>query len=189
MRKISDNLEKWRNQPLTRLYYNDPAGLISFLGDAVTISSIKNYSDFPLSNLRKYNNNRFYNFNNIDPVSESDSIIKFDFGSNKKIDLFSYFIRTGPDDSNGDHQKTWRIEGSNDDKSWTKLDRRWDDISLKDKFKECHFICQLGSYGSENNLFRYIRYVQEGSWSIYSNREYIIQITYFELYGKVVTIE
>ena len=173
---------------ITRFFNDNKSGLISLLGDNVTISAGKDNQSFPVSNLRNYNDNQFFNNCGPQPNSESDTIIKFDFGTNKRIDLHSYLIRTGEDGQNGDHQKTWRIEGSNDGQSWTKLDRRSDNSILNDKYKECHFICQFGHYGSENNLFRYIRYVQEDSWHSNGSRKYIVDLSYFELYGNVVTI-
>ena len=138
------------------------------------------------SNLRIYNYRNFSNGYGTKPTSESDSIIKFDFGPHKRIDLHSYFIRTSENNTNAYHPKTWRIEGSNDNQSWTKLDRRAYDESLNGKYKECDFICQFGSYGSKSNLFRYIRYVQEDSWM--SGYQYNVYISYFELFGSVVTI-
>ena len=137
---------------------------------------------------QKKNKDKFYNYIKPYPTSESDSIIKFDFGPYKKIDLHSYFIKTNGNSQNKDHSKTWRIEGSNDGQSWTKIDGRSNDESLNGPYKECNFVCQHSSYGNVSNLFRYIRYIQQDNWYSNSNWKYIVHFTYFELYGSVVTI-
>lgn len=188
MRKMSDQLEKLSHPGIARLYHGDPCGLISLLGDSVTLSAEKNNTGNTISNLRKLDDNNFYNNFGPTPSSESDSIIKFDFGAHKRVELCSYLIRTGGDGPNGDHPKAWRIEGSNDGQPWTKLDSRSNDGRMNGSYNECHFICKYGSNGSESNLFRYIRYVQEDSWNSNSSRKYIVDITYFELYGNVVTL-
>lgn len=136
--------------------------------------------------MRKYNNEYFSSRFGSTPSSESDTIIKFDFGSYRRVDLRSYLIRTGSDGPNKRHQKSWRIEGSNDGQSWTALDRRSNDGNLNDKFREHHYVCQLGNHGSKSNLFRYIRYVNEDSWN--PSYKYDIEVSYFELYGSVVII-
>lgn len=190
MRQVNDKLDKLRYNRISRVFNgeSDPSGLMAFFGDKVTLSAGgDSRSDYPLSNIRKYNNDRFYNWGNHKPSSESDSFIMFDFGQTKKIDMHSYFIRSNSNSPSGySHPKTWRIEGSNDGSSWTKLDRRENDSNLNGQYKQCHFVCQFGCYGSESNCFRYIKYVQEDSW--YNNCKYVVYITYFELYGDVITV-
>lgn len=188
MKKIDDQLGNLMNKKITRLYHGDPAGLISLLGNDVTLSLEKKNAEHSLVFLRAYNYHVFSNDCGRKPSSESDTIINFDFGSYKKVDLRSYFIRSFGDSSNGDHPKTWRIEGSNDSQSWTMLDRRSGDENLNGRYRECYFICQNGHYGSKSNLFRYIRFVQEDSWHSDTSRKYFVCISYFELYGDVVTI-
>lgn len=172
---------------ITQLFTGNHNGLVTLLDDAVTLSSVKNdHQSIMVSNMRKYDNTIFNNNNGAAASSESDSIFIFDFGANKRIDLHSYFIRTNGHNTNGRHPKSWRIEGSNDSQSWTKLDSRSNDGSLNGKYKECNFECQFASYGNESNLFRYIRYVQEDAWN---GMKYIVNFTYFELFGSVVTIK
>ncbi|KAK8848027.1 hypothetical protein M9Y10_019080 [Tritrichomonas musculus] len=186
IKKINDQLENLMCPKITQLYTGNHIGLVSLLGDAVTLSSVKNdSSSIMVSNMRKYDDTFFSNNYGADAKSESDSIFIFDFGSYKRIDIHSYFIRTSRYDTNGRHPKAWRIEGSNDCQSWTKLDSRSNDGSLNGKYKECNFVCQFASYGNASNLFRYIRYVQEDSWN---SDTYVVNFTYFELFGSVVTI-
>ena len=187
MRKINDQTKYMLQPTITKLFDGNHNGIIQLLGDEVTVSSQKNDSSYiQPSILKKYNDDVFSNNHCADAISEPDSIIMFDFGQYKRIDLHSYFIRTYGRSPNNTHPKTWRIEGSNDCQSWTKLDRRENNGSLNGEFKECNFICQFGSYGSGSNLFRYIRYVQEESWD--SKWKYIVRLTYFELFGNVITI-
>lgn len=187
MKKINDQLEKLMHPKITQLFTGNHNGLVSLLGDAVTLSSVKNDNSYIMvSNMRKYDDTIFNNNNGASAQSESDSIFIFDFGANKRIDLHSYFIRTSGENINGRHPKSWRIEGSNDSQSWTKLDSRSNDESLNGKHKECNFECKFASYGNESNLFRYIRYVQEDAWN---DRKYIVNFTYFELFGSVVIIK
>ena len=137
----------------------------------------------PLSNIKSYNDSHFYNSYGYLPRSESDSFIKFDFGPLIKIDLYSYFIRSNRGDQSYEHPKTWRIEGSNDDKTWTRLDRQLNNACLRGKYAQHHFICEVNIHGHENHRFRYIRYVQEDSWC--SKHRFNVYITYFELYGDI----
>ena len=183
MKNIGDQLRSLMSPKITRLYQGDKAGLISILGDNVTISAEKKDLEPYLPLIRKYSND--YVNPGFGSQSETDTIIKFDFGSNKRVDLCSYLIRTGSDGPNGRHQKSWRIEGSNDNLSSTTLDRRSNDGNLNDQYKEYHFICQLNNYGSKSNLFRYIRYVNEESWFL---NKYEVETSYFELYGNIVTV-
>ena len=69
----------------------------------------------------------FYNSYNYNPSSENDSFIKFDFGENIKVDLYSYFICTNDGEIDDCHPKSWRIEGSNDDLKWSDIDKREDE--------------------------------------------------------------
>lgn len=186
MKEMGDQLGVLMSPKITRYYQGDPVGLISILGDDVTISTEKKDCEKYLPDLRKYDNNYFFNRDGRTPSSETDTIIKFDFGSNRKVDLRSYLIKTGSDGPNKRHPKTWRIEGSNDGQSWTELDRRSNDGNLNDQYREHHYVCNLGNPGSKSNLFRYIRYVNEDSWG--SSFKYDIEVSYFELYGNVVTV-
>lgn len=87
------------------------------------------------------------------------------------------------------HPKSWRIEGSNDNRLWTKLDHRLNDEHLRGKYreyKEYNFECQEKDYSDENSRFRFIRFVQEDSWR--DNHPYCVYLTYFELYGDIFKI-
>ena len=164
---------------------SDPRGIISLLGDSVTLTAggDKNPSH-PLSNIKKYDNNYFYNCYNSTPSSESASFIKFDFGPSKKIDLHSYFIRSnGNSPSSHNHPKSWRVEGSNDNLNWIKLDQRVNDQHLNGSYYQHNFLISSNNHGCENMRFRYIRYVQEDSW--FNNSPYVVFISYFELFGDI----
>lgn len=174
--------------PISRPFAGEslPKGIIYFLGDSISLSAGgKHNSIHPLTNIKKFNDKNFFNYDRYIPVSESDSYIEFDFGQSKKIDLFSYLIRSTNGDESFYHPKSWRIEGSNDKISWNCLDHRKDDQNLRGKLKLHCFQCENNK--NENNKFRYIRYVQEDSW--WKDCPYYVNITYFELYGDIFNIE
>lgn len=162
-------------------------GLISQLGGGVALSAT-GYIDpsYPVTNIKSYDNNYFYNNSGKIPTTESESIIKFDFGSSRRVDLYSYFIRSNGSSPSSQHPKSWRIEGSNDDRLWTILDSRLNDEHLRGSYKEHHFECQENRHLDEHSQFRYIRYVQVDSWR--NQYPYHVYLTYFELYGDVFNI-
>ena len=101
----------------------------------------------------------------------------------KKIDLFSYFIRSNdyPHSKSYYHPKSWKIEGSNTlENDWVILDQRVNDANLNGTHKEHYFVCQQSKFGCQENRYRYIKFTQEDSWG---NNKFNIYITYFELYG------
>ena len=169
-------------------FSSDPKGILSHLGSSVTLSAGGSLdSSFPLTNILTYDDTYFYNYSSQTPQSESQSYINFDFGPSKRVDLYSYLIRSNKSDqSKFSHPKTWRIEGSNDNSNWTRLDRRVNDECVNGKFKQHNFECQENRH-LESSRYRFIRYVQENNWDE-KNRKYTIYITYFELYGNVFNI-
>ena len=128
--------------------------------------------------LKKNDNSKFINKNYNKPQSESETYIIFDFRS-KIVDLCSYFIRG----AENYYPKTWRIEGSNDQSQWKRLDRKVNDQSLLNNSNhQNHFYCNEAK--NENGCgYRFIRYVQEDSWS--SGDPYRVLLCYFELYGEI----
>lgn len=179
-----NNKMKSEIKPLVSFRFSselEPKGVIALLGNSVDLSA-GGYT-WGLERLMKNDNSYFYNYNGGCPSSENDSYIKFDFGSSRKIDLHSYFIRTNENCPSYFHPKTWRIEGSNDNSSWIKLDRQLNNASLNGSYNKHHFVCQDGKFGNKDNWYRYIRYVQEDNWS--NNYPYYVYITYFELYGNI----
>ena len=61
MKEMGDQLGVLMSPKITRYYQGDPAGLISILGDDVTISTEKKDCEKYLPYLRYYDNNYFYN--------------------------------------------------------------------------------------------------------------------------------
>lgn len=158
----------------------NPKGIISYLGDSVTLSCTVNNDPFdhPLINITKFDDSRFINYRYGSGKSESDTYITFDFGTSRKIDLYSYFIR-----SVGFHPKTWRIDGSNDQSNWTLIDRRVNNPNLMNGDRH-HFECKEAKHGDANCRYRFIRYAQESSY----NGSYLVYLDFFELYGDVFNI-
>lgn len=189
LKKQIDDLNK---QPITvhYLHTDNQDGIVALLGDSVKLSAGGYHNrDYPVTNLTKYNDIFFYNYYNKSTTkndyqickSEDDSYIEFDFGA-KKIDLFSYFIRTHAYIAKWYHAKSWRIVGSNDRDKWQLLDLKIDSEALHGASKESHFICTQSKYGNINNRYRYIRYIQTDTW--HDNR-YNVYMVYFELYGDI----
>ena len=164
---------------------SDPRGIISSLGESVNLigGGFINQK-YPITNITKFDSTFFLNSNGSTPKSETHSFIKFDFGPSKKIDLYSYFIRSNlGSPSNYSHPKSWRIMGSNDCKSWCQIDRQKNVEDLNGQYHQHHFECKNASHGSNSSRFRYIKYIQEDSWL--EERPYNVYITYFELYGDI----
>lgn len=181
--KLNDKVEKIKNNSISCRFLGESnlTGIITRFRDVITLSTGDECSSYPLTNILKYDNKEFYNSSK----SETNSYIKFDFGSSKKIDLFSYFIRSNSQNAvtNAQHPKTWRIEGSSDDLHWTCLDRRENDQNLYGPYKQYYYVCKESKHADDSSRYRYIRYIQENSW--WNGRPYYIGITYFELYGDV----
>lgn len=108
MNQINKKLDRVNHSTCMLTNELDPNGIIAILGEKVALSAGgDNHRGFPLSNIRKYDNSLFYNWDNIMPKSESDGFIMFDFGPSKKIDLYSYFIRSNHHSPSGSfHPKT-----------------------------------------------------------------------------------
>lgn len=174
--------EMKRQTPLFSYRFNgesNPSGIISNLGDSVTLSCGANDdSSHPITNIKKFDTSYFINNNYSHPNLESDTYITFDFGTSRKIDLYSYFIHSA-----NYHPKTWRIDGSNDNLNWTPIDRRTNVQNLYNGNHKSHFECQEAKHQNENFKFRYIRYSQQDSWT--NGDPYRVYFYYFELYGDV----
>ena len=65
------------------------------------------------------------------------------------------------------------------------FDKRENDDSLNDEYRQKVFVCQENCHSKENK-FKFIRYMQEDSWS--DSHPYCIWIEYFELYGEIFDI-
>lgn len=185
--QLSSQIKDLMYPPINCDFMNEsnPNGIISHFYNSVILSAGgKHNPNYPISFIKDNNYCQFYNNYNYTPSSESDSYIKFDFGNNNKIELSSYFIRTNA--SLYDHTKSWRVEGSNDDNHWTRLDHRVNDGNLYGSYRQHYFDCQENRKGDKNYRFRYIQWIQEDS----SNRNpYCVNITYIELYGKIFNSE
>ena len=132
------------------------------------------------SNVIQYGNLRdsaFYNYYGGNfPVSEDGSWIEFDFGEKNEVNLSSYTIRTNGMPQNCNHPKSWRIVGSNNKKQWVSIDHRVDLDDLNGSFLQHRFYCK-----SNNNSFRYIRFIQENS---HGEHQFNVYLTCIEFFGN-----
>ena len=196
--KKIDQIEQKKRKIQKKLRYNfdsdDSQGLISHFNKTVIISNNSSSLNGLLNIKDRNNGDAYFNYKNgYTCDSLGPNIILFDFGLGKKIDLFSYLIRTDTINRYSEYYCgnsfpfTWTIEGSNDKMNWTTLDRREEEVVLDGVGNEQLFDCQnnYNLHGNDDYMFRYIRYTQEKSIE-YSQR-YIpdgsIDLDYFELYG------
>lgn len=136
--------------------------------------------DGSLSNLIKYDKehiNNYFQNNDRCRLNESEGWIEFDF-VNRKINLTSYTLRTWKYEVYD--PKTWRVIGSNDKKAWDVLNTQTNNPVLNHECTQHRFICE-----SNNNYYRYIRYIQNDSW--YKEREFCICLTCIEFFGSILS--
>ena len=171
---------------------SDLSGILDQLKNSVTLSAggEKN-SNYPIKNIIINDDNNFFNAIKFDKKNkESDAWILFDFGSSRKIDLFSYLIRSSYNEPSSSYQpKTWRIMGSNDNQNWKQLDKRLNDENLNGWGLKYHCRCQSNEHGKSSNRYRYIKYVQEDNWcdgkTGHDKNPYNIFLKFLELYGDI----
>ena len=138
---------------------------------------------FPITNLTEYGpdriNSGYVNYFGRNDLPESAGWIEFDFGE-RKVNLKSYTIRSNISNSNTNfHPKSWRIAGSNDGTTWSVLNRQTNSGELNGVHKQHRFECE-----SSGEYYRYIRYIQEDTWS---NQKYCINLACIELFGSILT--
>lgn len=104
--------------------------------------------------------------------------ICFDF-KDKRINLTNYQIKSIPYSSNSNHLKTWKVEGSNDNSSWTKLDEQ----------SNCNYLngngnSHLFTVSNPNSMeFRYIRICNTGPDACNSQ---FLMLGSVEFYGNLI---
>lgn len=167
-------------------------GIISAIHNPIRITGGGKMSYlFPINNLTDYSNSIYVNYYDMEGKphynsnrSIEQSWIQFDFGI-RKINLESYLIRSNSSGlGESYHPKSWTILGSNDENQWAILDRRVSDLNLNGSLNQCHFICPNLN---QNEKYRYIKYVQDDTWSLRSEayNPFNIALSYFELFGNV----
>lgn len=133
----------------------------------------------PVINLIKYNlnsiNDYFYNYYN-GRASSSEGWIEFDF-INHKVNLTSYVLRNGS--SGSSCPKSWWIVGSDDGRDWDTLSHQVGTNVFQDK----NYIIERFECTPNSKYYRYIRYIQEDSWS--SGYEYSICLSCVEFFGSI----
>ena len=120
--------------------------------------------------------NFYYNFTDYffaNGEDDTEGWIEFDF-NDKKINLKTYHIRS----SHNYNPKSWRIEGSNDKKSWDVLDYQKDAIKLSEHYEEENFECK-----PNETYYRFIRYVQIEQWT--NDIDKIINIADIKFFGTI----
>ena len=106
-------------------------------------------------------------------INNSWFLINF---KDKKVDVRGYSIKTYNGSTNGTHLKSWKLEGSNDEETWIKLDEVTNCIELN-KPKGV-FSKEITSFG----YFQYIRIFQTDKNCFGSNT---MTISNLELFGNL----
>jgi hypothetical protein len=118
---------------------------------SITASSIPYPQTHPLRYVADFDNQSYFATQN-----EANSWICYDF-KNMQIKVTHYSIRSRRD-GNGDHLRSWTLEGSEDGLRWVKIDDRTKDTSLNSQGAISSFSISE-SFQSE---FRMIRLLQTG---------------------------
>lgn len=148
-------------------------------------SPTKTHPEYPLQNLIEYKDlldKCYWNFGCYNPKEEENWLL-FDFKENHRISITAYTIRSG----GSSHPKSWLIEGSNDQNSWTKIDEVHNCLSLNSPRATHTFIIDNDSINPETKSgFRFIRYVQLENMSPKIERKYRINLKAIEFFGNYI---
>ena len=145
----------------------------------VTASSSYNSSHIP-SNVLKNDDSRWISWHDCKTVLKPNEWIQFDFKGNKvAINAYAFKVKTSP--------KSWKIEGSNDNKSFTIIHNK----TLNEDFKVYPGYWdpkeKLYTLDKVSDMFRYIRITQgdDGNWDCPNDptRKHILCLYRIELFG------
>jgi hypothetical protein len=131
-------------------------------------SSSSFYSLFKPENIFHYNDLCWFS------NDESNSWILITFTS-KKILLSGYLFRSFYDASYS-NPKSWKVERSNDEESWTLIDQQIDCNWINQDYSEMYFPVE------SNEHFRYFKFTQTGK--NYQNHHHFL-LNFVELFGDI----
>lgn len=105
-----------------------------------------------------------------------NSWMALDLGSNNKL-ICNYYSLQG-DGSGSEHPRNWKLQGSNDQNTWSDLDTQTNNsaISGSSWFS--------GSVSTTDEAYRYFRILQTGTNDI---GNYVLSFTEWEFYGTLIT--
>ncbi|KAK8871396.1 hypothetical protein M9Y10_007121 [Tritrichomonas musculus] len=146
------------NGIIAKLGNGNPASVLD--SGIINITSSQAYSSHPSNQFKNV-----VNFSDTDGCFQSsdtaNSWLTVDF-KDRKVKPSFYSIRSNSWSGAGyHHPQSWRLDGSNDGESWTRLDSRTNDKSLDGKGYSNTFEVREGK--SENEYFQYLRIQQTGT--------------------------
>jgi hypothetical protein len=108
-------------------------------------------------------------------ADEANSWIQFDF-KNRRVLVTNYTVKSDANEGTRHHLVQWSLDGSNDEESWSSLDRRkTDDLNGRSRVKS--YACE--SVESQGRFFRFIRLTQTGSNSNGDNHLRLANLEFF----------
>ena len=150
----------------------------SILDDYVIVTASSVYSSHIPSNVLKNDGSCWYSWHDGQTVLKPNEWIQFDFKGNKvAINAYAFKVGHSP--------KSWKIEGSNDNTSFTIIHNK----TLNEDFKECNWNNweKLYTLDKVSDMFRYIRITQgdDGNWNYPDNPLYMHNFGFYriELFG------
>lgn len=156
-------------------------------GSLDIITPTKTHEEYLPHNLVEYGNSlekSYWNFACYDPNSDENWLL-FDFKKNHQVSITAYTIRSG----GSSHPKSWRIEGSNDQKNWSTI-HEIKDCSLLNRPRATHTFIVENFEGKQDlkSGFHFIRFVQLENMSPKRERKYRINLKAIEFFGHYRTI-
>lgn len=111
--------------------------------------------------------------NSVGTDNVSNSWIKIDLGAANKIKINYYSLKGRSDNANDNWLQTWKLQGSNDNTTWTDIDSQTNNPVPPGNWKSLPVTNQTNSY-------RYVRILQTG---LTSTGENFLVLGEFEFYG------
>ncbi|MEX0271401.1 hypothetical protein AB3R30_19860 [Leptolyngbyaceae cyanobacterium UHCC 1019] len=103
----------------------------------------------------------------------ADSYVKLDCGEGRTIRPTGYTLQH--DGSTSRYLRNWKLQGSNDDATWTDLDTRTGNTSLDAAYKFAYF-----AVTGNTNFYRYLQILQT---DVNSSGDNILTLSEWEFYG------
>jgi len=151
-------LDIWNG--LFAYYKKQKVNLISAV-NVIINSTIKDYDEIYI------NEGSFYRTGNVQNSSIIFNLIK------NKFAICGYSLKANPSENK---PKSWKVEGSNDQKSWVLIDEKTDETSLESSEAEKYFACK------QADEFQFIKFTQTKE---NSSNNYIFSLNRIELFGAI----
>lgn len=146
--------------------------------DELSITYSSSYGEDPFVLLQYENKDNFFRTKNV-----PNSWFCFEFRNHQVIPT-DYIIRSRSYENNF-HPKTWKVEGSTDNKDWIPLDSQTNNDKLKGASRVHLFHISSSQY--KNVPLKYIRLQQTGpNWLNNNDSDHEFKMNSIEFYGKII---